>query len=100
MKALIYEGPGRKSLQERPVPEIGTATDAIVKVTRTTICGHVLVPSAQAGRPLRGGRTLVALKMAKVEEIRARMMRLQLKLTKRRMTLARRTRVLTFCREV
>lgn len=45
MKALVFEGPGRESLMERPVPTIATATDAIVKVTRTTICDtdlHIL----------------------------------------------------------
>ncbi len=58
MKALVYEGPGRKSLMERPIPTIAAATDAIVKITRTTICGtdlHILkgdVPSCTAGRIL------------------------------------------------
>ena len=58
MKALVYEGPGRKSLMERPRPRIEAATDVIVKVTRTTICGtdlHILkgdVPSCQPGRIL------------------------------------------------
>ena len=45
MKALVYEGPNRKSLQDRPKPEIIAATDAIVRVTKTTICGtdlHIL----------------------------------------------------------
>jgi threonine dehydrogenase-like Zn-dependent dehydrogenase/GNAT superfamily N-acetyltransferase len=58
MKALVYEGPGRKSLEERPVPKINAATDAIVKITKTTICGtdlHILkgdVPSCTPGRIL------------------------------------------------
>lgn len=58
MKALVYEGPGRKSLMERPMPKIAAATDAIVKVTRTTICGtdlHILkgdVPTCTPGRIL------------------------------------------------
>jgi len=58
MKALVYEGPGRKSLMDRPMPTIAAATDAIVKVTRTTICGtdlHILkgdVPSCTPGRVL------------------------------------------------
>ncbi len=45
MKALVYEGSGRKSLQERPFPTIEAAGDAIVKITKTTICGtdlHIL----------------------------------------------------------
>jgi alcohol dehydrogenase len=58
MKALVYEGPGRKSLQDRPVPKIQASTDAIVRVTRTTICGtdlHILkgdVPTCTPGRIL------------------------------------------------
>ena len=39
MKALVYLGPNKKSLEERPKPIIMVPTDAIVKVTRTTICG-------------------------------------------------------------
>lgn len=58
MKALVYLGPGKKILEERPVPEILAPTDAIVKITKTTICGtdlHILkgdVPSCQPGRIL------------------------------------------------
>ncbi|WP_407829784.1 alcohol dehydrogenase catalytic domain-containing protein, partial [Staphylococcus aureus] len=58
MRALVYHGPGRKSLDERPMPELTAATDAIVKVTRTTICGtglHILkgdVPSCEPSRVL------------------------------------------------
>ncbi|MDL2398316.1 zinc-dependent alcohol dehydrogenase family protein [Rhizobium mayense] len=58
MKALVYLGPGQKVLEERPMPEISAATDAIVKVTRTTICGtdlHILkgdVPTCTPGRIL------------------------------------------------
>ncbi len=45
MKALVYEGPGRKSLKDCPMPEIAAPTDAIVKIATTTICGtdlHIL----------------------------------------------------------
>lgn len=58
MKALVYLGPDKKALQERPKPTIGAPTDAIVRITRTTICGtdlHILegdVPSCQPGRIL------------------------------------------------
>ncbi len=58
MKALVFEGPGRKSLQERPKPALMAPTDAIVKVTKTTICGtdlHILkgdVPTCEPGRIL------------------------------------------------
>ncbi|WP_175936505.1 alcohol dehydrogenase catalytic domain-containing protein, partial [Burkholderia cepacia] len=58
MKALVYHGPGRKTLEERPMPELQSPTDAIVRVTRTTICGtdlHILkgdVPTCEPGRIL------------------------------------------------
>jgi len=45
MKALVYKGPGKKALEDRPKPEISAATDAIVKIIKTTICGtdlHIL----------------------------------------------------------
>ena len=58
MKALVYLGPAKKALDERPKPEITAPSDAIVKITKTTICGtdlHILkgdVPSCQPGRIL------------------------------------------------
>lgn len=58
MKALTYQGPGKKALKEQPNPTIKDPTDAIVKMVRTTICGtdlHILkgdVPTCQAGRIL------------------------------------------------
>jgi len=45
MKALVYQGPGKKALEERPRPNIADPTDAIVRITKTTICGtdlHIL----------------------------------------------------------
>ncbi|MFY9641341.1 MAG: alcohol dehydrogenase catalytic domain-containing protein [Rhodomicrobium sp.] len=50
-EALVYLGPAKKDLQERPKPEIEAHTDAIVKIVKSTICGtdlHILkgdVPS-------------------------------------------------------
>lgn len=58
MKALVYKGPGCKSLENMPKPVICCPTDAIVRVTRTTICGtdlHILkgdVPAVTPGRIL------------------------------------------------
>src|SRR6202789_2545745 len=58
VKALIYLTVGKKALDERPKPEIAAPTDAIVKITRTTICGtdlHILkgdLPSCKPGRIL------------------------------------------------
>ncbi len=58
MKAFIYSGPTKKALEERPRPELAAPTDALVKITKTTICGtdlHILkgdVPSCKPGRIL------------------------------------------------
>ncbi|UZN48436.1 Alcohol dehydrogenase [Cupriavidus sp. H18C1] len=58
MKALIYQGPGRLSLEDRPRPKVQSPTDAVVRVTATTICGtdlHILkgdVPTCEPGRIL------------------------------------------------
>lgn len=58
MKALVYRGPGQKALEDRPKPQIIAPSDAIVRVTRTTICGtdlHILkgdVPTCQPGTVL------------------------------------------------
>src|ERR1700691_1358616 len=58
MKALVYLGPAMKALQEHAKPDIAAPTDAIVKITKTTICGtdlHILkgdVPTCQPGRIL------------------------------------------------
>lgn len=44
MKAAVFQGPGRIVLDEKPVPTVGPS-DALVKVTTTTICGtdvHIL----------------------------------------------------------
>jgi len=45
MKALVYKGPGLKAYEDHAKPELRDPTDAIVKITRTTICGtdlHIL----------------------------------------------------------
>lgn len=58
MKALVYVSKGNKALQDRPKPKLIDPTDAIIKITKTTICGtdlHILkgdVPSCQPGRIL------------------------------------------------
>ncbi len=58
MKALVYLGPGRLALEERRQPQIEAQTDAIVRISRTTICGtdlHIIkgdVPSCAPGRIL------------------------------------------------
>ncbi len=58
MKALVYHGPGIKAWEDVPDPVIQDATDAIVRVDTTTICGtdlHILkgdTPEVTAGRIL------------------------------------------------
>lgn len=58
MKALVYQGPGKKTWIDKPKPEIQHPTDAIIKITHTTICGtdlHILkgdVPDVTEGRIL------------------------------------------------
>jgi alcohol dehydrogenase len=58
MKALAYGGPGKKAVEDRPKPQIKAPGDAIVKITKTTICGtdlHILkgdVPTCAPGRIL------------------------------------------------
>ena len=58
MKALVYHGPGKRAWEETPRPTIQNATDAIVRITTSTICGtdlHILkgdLPSVTPGRIL------------------------------------------------
>ncbi len=58
MKALVYQGPGKKDWIEKEKPGINKPTDVIVKVMKTTICGtdlHILkgdVPAVTEGRTL------------------------------------------------
>ena len=58
MNALVYQGLGKKSLQDMPRPALQESSDAIVRITKTTICGtdlHILkgeVPTVAEGRIL------------------------------------------------
>ena len=58
MKALVYHGPNQRSYDEKPIPIIKEATDVIVRITKTTICGtdlHIMkgdVPAVTDGRIL------------------------------------------------
>jgi alcohol dehydrogenase len=58
MNALVYHGVGKKALQDMPKPALQEASDAIVRITKTTICGtdlHILkgdVPTVTEGRIL------------------------------------------------
>jgi hypothetical protein len=56
IKALVYRGPGKKAVEDRPKPVIDAATDAIVKISKTTICGtdlHILKGNVATCRPGR-----------------------------------------------
>jgi alcohol dehydrogenase len=58
MHALVYRGAGRRAWETRPRPVIQEATDAVVRVTTSTLCGtdlHILkgdVSTVTAGRIL------------------------------------------------
>ena len=58
MKALVYHGPGKRAWEDRPRPLIQEATDAVVHITTSTICGtdlHILkgdLPAVTDGRIL------------------------------------------------
>jgi alcohol dehydrogenase len=58
VKALVYHGPGLKAWEDVPDPVMQDATDAIVRVDNTTICGtdlHILkgdTPEVAVGRIL------------------------------------------------
>ena len=58
MKALLYRHPGQRAWEEMPRPVLQAATDAIVRITTSTICGtdlHILkgdVPTVTDGRIL------------------------------------------------
>lgn len=56
MKAFVYGGIGKKSLEDRPMPAIRDPGDAIVKTVKTTICGtnlHFLKGDVAACAPGR-----------------------------------------------
>ena len=58
MKALVYHGPGKRAWEEKPNPTIKHSTDAIIRITKTTICGtdlHIMkgdVPEVVEGLTL------------------------------------------------
>ena len=71
MKALVYEGVGQKAWKEKEQPAIEQPTDAIVRVTHTTICGtdlHILKGDVPAVTP---GRTLGHEGIGVIEEVGA-----------------------------
>ena len=54
MQALVYNGPGRKNVEDRIKPVLTMPGDAIVRITRTTICGtdlHILKGDVATCKP-------------------------------------------------
>ena len=71
MTALVYGGPGKRSLEQRARPEIRVPTDAIVRMVETSICGtdlHILKGDVLTCNP---GRILGHEGVGIVEEIGA-----------------------------
>lgn len=58
MKALVFQAAGLRVLEDKPKPALKAPTDAIVRITKTTICGtdlHIMkgdVPAVTKGRIL------------------------------------------------
>jgi len=58
MKALVYHGPGKRAWEDKPRPAIQLPSDAVVRITTSTICGtdlHILkgdLPAVTDGRIL------------------------------------------------
>lgn len=58
MKALVFQGKHKKAWTDKPMPTLQASTDAVVRMTRTTICGtdlHILkgdVPEVKEGTTL------------------------------------------------
>lgn len=68
MKALVYHGNEQFGVVERPKPKVTAATDAVVKLAKTTICGTCISLLCQAhlvpltGNPLVPGTDLHILR--------------------------------------
>lgn len=58
MKAMVFQGPNRREVVEKPTPKVEHNKDAVVRMTKTTICGsdlHILLgdtPETPAGLTL------------------------------------------------
>jgi threonine dehydrogenase-like Zn-dependent dehydrogenase len=40
MKAVVFKGPKKVELEDRPIPQIQDPTDVIAKVEYTALCGR------------------------------------------------------------
>jgi alcohol dehydrogenase len=71
MKALVYQGIGKKEFKDCPKPGITAPSDAIVRITKTTICGtdlHILKGDLATCKP---GRILGHEGVGVVDEVGA-----------------------------
>ena len=59
MKAVVFDGPQKVSVIDRPVPKIQEPGDMIVKVIYTALCGSEL--HVFRVRPLENARTCLQL---------------------------------------
>ncbi|OBT67849.1 hypothetical protein VE03_02519 [Pseudogymnoascus sp. 23342-1-I1] len=71
MKALVYKSVGNVGLEERPKPQVSQPTDAIVRLSKSTICGtdlHIIKGDVATCTP---GTTLGHEGVGVVEEVGA-----------------------------
>jgi threonine dehydrogenase-like Zn-dependent dehydrogenase len=54
LKSVVFQAPGRVSIEDRPEPTIEAAGDAIVRVTMTAVCGSDML-SYTGRRPRQAG---------------------------------------------
>ncbi len=69
MKALVYQAAGKRAVEDRPRPVIQAPGDAIVRMTKTTICGtdlHILKGDVATCKP---GRILGHEGVGVIEEV-------------------------------
>lgn len=67
MKALVFIAPGKIRIEEKPIPKVGP-TDALVRITTTTICGtdiHIL----KGEYPVKPGLTIGHEPIGVIEEL-------------------------------
>lgn len=67
MKALVFVSPGKIELVEKPIPVVGP-TDALIRITTTTICGtdvHIV----KGEYPVRSGLTIGHEPVGVIEEL-------------------------------
>ena len=57
MKSVVFEAPGRVTVEDRPEPAIEAPGDAIVRVTMTAVCGSDLLPYT-GRRPRQAGTSM------------------------------------------